>query len=106
MRVARLHQGCPYRGSRARRRHHDRWRAICGGTRVKKISRKYEIKKQVIGEDAAFEKSGRILNRVIEWGLGGITIEADQRHVREILKDLELERVNHSATPCTLEKEE
>ena len=30
------------------------------------ISKKYEIKKQVIGEDPDFEKSGRILNRVIE----------------------------------------
>ena len=46
------------------------------------------------------EKSGRILNRVIEWDRDGITIEADQRHVREIMKGLELERANHSATPC------
>ena len=82
MRVARLHQGCPYRDNRALGRHHDRWRTIGGGTRVQKISKKYEIKKQVIGEDVAFEKSGRILNRVIEWGLDGITIEADQRHVQ------------------------
>ena len=34
---------------------------------VRKISTKCLIKKQVIGEDANFEKSGRILNRVIEW---------------------------------------
>ena len=33
-----------------------------------------------------------------------ITIEADQRHVREILKDLGLERANHFATPCAVEK--
>ena len=51
---------------------------------IKMISRKYEIKKQVIGEDPDFEKSGRILNRVPEWDRDGITIEADQRHVREI----------------------
>ena len=50
---------------------------------IQKISRKYEIKKQVIGDDADLEWSGRILNRVIEWGRDGITIEADQRHVRE-----------------------
>ena len=31
---------------------------------IKKISRKYLIKKQVIGEDADLKKSGRILNRV------------------------------------------
>ena len=70
------------------------------------ISRKYEIKKQVIVEDPDLEKSGRILNRVIEWNRDGITIEADQRRVREILKVLELERANHSATPCAVEKKE
>ena len=47
------------------------------------ISRKYEIKKPVIGEDPDLEKSGRKLNRVVEWDLDGITFEADQRHVRE-----------------------
>ena len=56
-----------------------------------------------IGEDADLEKSGRILNRVIEWCNDGIKIEADQRHVREILKGLELERANHTATPCAVE---
>ena len=71
---------------------------------IKMISRKYEIKKQVIGEDPDFEKSGRILNRVIEWDRDGITIVADQRHVREILKGLELVRANHSATPCAVER--
>ena len=63
------------------------------------ISRKYEIKKPVIWEDPDLEKSGRKLNRVVEWDLDGITFEADQRHVREILKDLDLERASHSATP-------
>ena len=33
-------------------------------------------------------------------------IEADERHVREILKDLELERANHSATPCAVERKD
>ena len=71
---------------------------------TKMVSRKYEIKKPVIGEDADFEKSRRMLNRVIEWRRDGITIEADQRHVREILKDLELERGNRSATPRAVER--
>ena len=70
----------------------------------KLISRKYEIKKQVTSEDADLEKTGRILNRVIKWGCEGITIEADQRHVREIWTDLELEQANHAATPCTVHK--
>ena len=56
----------------------------------------------MIGEDADFEKSGRILNRVIECDRH--YNEADQRHVRETFEDLELERANHSATPCALER--
>ena len=58
----------------------------------------------MVGGDADLEKSGRRLNRVIERGRDGITIEADHRHVREIMTDLELERANHSATPCAVER--
>ena len=65
-----------------------------------------EIEKQVIGEDPDLEKSGRILNRVIAWNRDGITIEADQRHGREILKGLVLERANHSATQCAMERKD
>ena len=50
---------------------------------IKRISSKNEIKKQGKGEDADFGKIGRILDRVIKGGRDGITIEADQRHVRE-----------------------
>ena len=42
---------------------------------IKVISRTYEIKKQVIGEDADLEKSGRILHRVVKLRRGGITID-------------------------------
>ena len=58
----------------------------------------------MIGGDADPEKTRRILHRVIKWGRDGITIEAGQRHVREMLKDLELEQANHEATPCNVEK--
>ena len=60
----------------------------------------------MIWEDPDFEKSGRILNRVIAWNHDGITIEADQRQVREILKGLELERAIRSATPCAVERKD
>ena len=78
MRVARMHQGQTYRGNRARRRPHNRWRTIGSGTSHQKHVEKDEIKKHVIAEDADPEKSGRTLNRVIEWGRQGVTIEADQ----------------------------
>ena len=58
----------------------------------------------MIGEDADLEKIGRILNRVIKCGRDGISIEADQRHVREILKDFDLEQANHAATSCNMDK--
>ena len=67
-------------------------------------SKKYEIKKHVLGVHPDLEKSWRVLTRVIEWDRDGITIEADQRHVREIMKGLELERANHSVTPCAVER--
>ena len=70
---------------------------------IKKISRKYELKKQVIGEDADLEKNGTILNGVIDWCRDGITIEANHRHVRDLLKGLELERANRSVAPCAAE---
>ena len=57
---------------------------------IKMISMKLEIKKQMMSEDTDLENSWRILNRVIEWGSDGITSEADQRHVRESLKELDL----------------
>ena len=59
--VARMHPRRTKRGNRARRRHHVGWRTIGGG-----VSHEKNIKKQVIGEDADLEKSGKMLNRVIE----------------------------------------
>ena len=58
------------------------------------------------GGDPDLEKSGRLLNRVTEWDRDGITIEANQRHAREKRKGLELERANHSATPCAVERKD
>ena len=61
------------------------------------ISKKYQIKKQVSGEDPDLQKSERILNRVINWNRNGITIEADQRHVT---KNTERSWVGASESYC------
>ena len=106
LRVERLHQGEGHRGNSARRRHHNRWATVGSGVPHQDVSKKYEIKKQVLGGDPDLEKSGGILNRVVEWERDGITIEADQRPVRGIVKGLGLERANHSATPCAVERRE
>ena len=50
------------------------------------------------------EASDRLKTQTFEWSHDGITLEADQKHVREILKDLELERANGSATPYAVER--
>ena len=105
VRVERPHQGGGHRGNCARRRVTNGGQRSAVESLIKMISKKYEIKKQVLAGDPDLEKSGRILNLVIEWDRDGITIEADQRHVREIMKGLELERANHSATPCDVERE-
>ena len=63
---------------------------------IKMISKRYEIRKQVIKGDPDLEKSGRILNRVIEWDRDG-TFERDN-------EGLELERANYSATPCAVDR--
>ena len=67
---------------------------------INMISRKYEIKKQVIGRDPDLEKSGRILHRVSEWDRDGITIGMRGAWAG----GLELERANPSATPCAVER--
>ena len=57
------------------------------------------------GESSAVESLISMISKsVIEWNRGGVVIEADQRHVREILKGLELEQANRSATPCAVER--
>ena len=65
------------------------------------IARRYEIKRKVIGEDAEHEKSGRILNRVIKWERGGITVEADP-NVRETHKAFFPKQANFVVTPCVV----
>ena len=64
-------------------------------------ARKYEIKKQVVGEDAEHEKSGRILNRVIKWERGEITVEADP-NVSETHKAFLPKQPNFVVTPCVV----
>ena len=45
-----------------------------GGGILRQTSKRYEVKKHVIGEDPDLEKTGRTLNRVIVWNRDGITI--------------------------------
>ena len=45
----------------------------------------------IMGPDANDTKAIVMLNRIIEWNISGISMEADQRHVEIILKQLGME---------------
>lgn len=50
----------------------------------------------IVGPDPSDMKAIVILNRILQWTEDGITLEADQRHVELILKQMEMERCNGS----------
>ena len=52
--------------------------------------------------DAHLEKSGRTPNRIIKREQDGVTIEADQGHVRAIFKDRKLEQANLVRASCVV----
>jgi len=71
-----------------------------------KLAGEYEFKKKArLGPDEGDDKSARLLNRVISWEKDGIALEADQRHVEIVLKQLGLEGGRAVGTPGTKERE-
>ena len=60
---------------------------------------KYEVKSQMLGEDADLAKEGAVLNRRIQWVKGGIRMEADPRHAQEVVRALGMEKSNPVGTP-------
>ena len=66
---------------------------------VERVKEKFEVKIQMIGQDADLSKRGAVLNRIIKWGRHGISIEADPRHQVEVIRALGLESANPVTTP-------
>ena len=66
---------------------------------IRKFKEKFEIKTQMIGEAADLVKELQILNRSVRWSSRGLWIEADLRHVREVIKALGLEGASPAPTP-------
>ena len=58
---------------------------------IRKVKEKYEIKTQMIGEATDLDKQLLILNRTVRWSSRGLWIEADPRHVKEVIRALGLE---------------
>ena len=69
---------------------------------IRKFNERYEIQTQMIGEAADLEL--QVPNRTVRWSSRGLWIEADPRHVREVIKALGLEgaRVEISWKFCSL----
>ena len=65
----------------------------------KVMADRYEVRTQTMGADKDLSKELKMLNRSFRWSKQGIWIEADPRHVKEILKALELENCQSVSTP-------
>ena len=53
----------------------------------------------MIGEAADLDKQLQILNRTVRWSSRGLWIEADPRHVKEVIRALGLEGASPAPTP-------
>ena len=58
---------------------------------IQKLKKRCEIKTQMIGETADLDKQLQILNWTVRWSTRGLWIEAEPRHVKEVIKALGLE---------------
>ena len=73
---------------------------------IEQFTKRYEIKTQMIGEAADLDKQLQILTRTVRWSSRGLWIEADLRHVKEVIKALGLEGASPAPTPGVAAKEE
>ena len=73
---------------------------------IRKFKERYEIKTQMIGEAADLDKQLQILNRTVRWSSRGLWIEADPRHVKEVIRALGLEGASPAPTPGVAAKGE
>jgi len=64
----------------------------------------FEAKHQVMGEASHLMKELKILNRKVSWKSQGILIEADSKHVKVLIKEMELENAKVVKTPSVREE--
>ena len=70
------------------------------------LQSKYEIKWSIIGPRDDQDKMVKILNRTIRWTSGGITYEADEKHAKRIIQNLDLINANGITTPFFKEEKQ
>ena len=63
------------------------------------ITKRHEIKFELMGPAAGGNKSVRILNRVLQWRESGLELEADQRHAELIIKYAGLDKKADTVGP-------
>ena len=76
------------------------------GWLIQKFKEKFEIKTQMIGEAAGLNKQIQILDRTVRWSSRGLWIEADLRHVKQVIRALGLEGASSAPTPGVAAKGE
>eukprot|EP00972_Heterocapsa_arctica_P096118 14180318-Heterocapsa_arctica.AAC.1 len=59
-----------------------------------------------MGGDHDQAKTVKILNHTLTWTKEGVRMEADPRHVEEVIKSLGLEAAKTAATPCAASRDE
>ena len=70
------------------------------------IEKVFQLRTQRIGGRRGLDRELTILNRRVRWTPQGYEIEADDRHVKEVLEGLGLERSNSVATPAVAQKKD
>ena len=70
----------------------------------KEMSNKFEAKHQYLGESSWMSKEIRVLNRDIKWTKNGIAVEADRKHVENLLKETGLTNARGVNTPAVREQ--
>jgi len=66
---------------------------------IQEMSKRYELKSQVLGTEKTCHKEIRILNRIVRWTPTSIEYEPEQRHAEMVIKELGLEGAKSLSTP-------
>ena len=73
---------------------------------IDKFKKRCEIKTQMTAEAADLDKQLQILTRTVRWSSRGLWIDADPRHVKQVIKAWWLEGASPARTPGVAAKEE
>ena len=68
------------------------------------LSDKYELKVDTLGPEKHHKQEVKVLNRILQWGEGGIDYEPDQRHAEVVVRELGLENAKELSTPWSAEE--